>query len=83
MLASLSLHNLLRERPRNTYTPPGFTDKIQTDRNICYGTWCDEASSEFLCPLETTKKNQYSKNAEEICTTYKDTCVILVKFSGN
>ena len=69
VLASLSLHNLLRERSRDTYTPPGFTDEIQMDSNICNGTWCDGANSEFLCPLETTKQNRHSKNAEEIRTT--------------
>ena len=57
MLASLSLHNLLRERSRDTYTPPGFTDEIQMDGNICNSTWRDEASSEFLCPLEAIKQN--------------------------
>ena len=31
VLVSLSLHNLLRERSRDTYTPPGFTDEIQMD----------------------------------------------------
>ena len=75
MLASLSLHNLLRERSRDTYTPPGFTEETQMDGNICNGTWCDEASSDFLFPLETTKQNRYSKNAEEIRTT--------LKFHGN
>ena len=41
----------------DTYAPPGLTDEIQMDDNICSGTWRDEASSEFLCPLETTKQN--------------------------
>ena len=72
VLASISLHNLLRERSRDTYTPPDFTDEIQMDGNICNGTWRDEASLEFLCPLETTKQNRYSKNAQEIRTTFKD-----------
>ena len=51
------------------------------DGNICKGTWFDETSSEFLCPLETTKQNRYSKSAEEIRT--KITFVALVKFPGN
>ena len=72
VLASLSLHNLLHERPRDTYMPPGFTDEIQMDDNTCNGTWHEETSSEFLCPLETTKQNLCSKNTEEILTTYKD-----------
>ena len=72
MLTSLSLHNLLRERSRDTCTSPDFTDKIQMDVNICNGTWRDEASSEFLCPLKTTKQNRFSKNAEEIRTIFKD-----------
>ena len=72
VFASLSLHNLLRERSRDNYTPPGFTDEIQMDGNICNGTWRDEASSEFLCPLEAIKQNWYSKNALEIRTTFKD-----------
>ena len=42
------------------------------DGNICNGTWRDKASSDFLFPLETTMQNRYSKNAEEIRTTFKD-----------
>ena len=42
------------------------------DSNICNGTWRDKASSEFMCPLETTKQNPCSKNAEEVPTTFKD-----------
>ena len=72
VLASLSQHNLLRERSRDTYTLPGFTDEIQIDSNICNGTWPDQVSSGFLYPLETTKQNRYSKSAEEIRTTFKD-----------
>ena len=52
--------------------PPGFTDEVQMDGNICNGAWRDEASSEFLCPMETTNQNRYSKNAEEIRTIFKD-----------
>ena len=83
VLASLSLHNLLRERSRDKYTAPGFTDKIQMDGNICNGTWRDEASSELLCPLETTKQNRSNKNAEEIRTTFKEYFCGSLKFSGN
>ena len=72
VLASLSLHNLLRERSRDTYTPPGFTDEIQMDDNMAVLDVTKLVSSEFLCPLETTKQNRYSKNAEEIRTTLKD-----------
>ena len=72
VLASLSLHSLLSGISRDTYAPPGFTDEIQMDNNICNCTWPDEATSEFLCPLETTKQNQCSKSAEEIQTAFKD-----------
>ena len=53
------------------------------DGNICNGTWRDEASSEFLCPLEAIKQNWYSKNALEIRTTFRITFVAPVKFPGN
>lgn len=66
VLVSLSSHNLLRESSRDTYMLPGFTNKIQMEGSICNSTWRDEASSKFLCPLETTKQNRYSKNTEEI-----------------
>ena len=72
MLASFSLHNFLCEKSRYTNTPLGFTDEIQMDGNICNGTRHDEANSEFLCSLETTKQNRYSKIAEDIRTTFKD-----------
>ena len=42
------------------------------ESNICNGTWRDKASSEFMCPLETTKQNPCGKNAEEVPTTFKD-----------
>ena len=38
VLASLSLHYLLRKRSHDTYTPPGFKNKIRVDGNICNGT---------------------------------------------
>ena len=66
VLVSLSSHNLLRESSRDTYMLPGFTNKIQMEGSICNSTWRDEASSKFLCPLETTKQNRYSKNTKEI-----------------
>ena len=72
VLASLSLHKLLRKRSLDTYTPPGFTNEIRMDGNIFTGTWRDEASSEFMCSLETIKQNRYSKNAEEIRSIFKD-----------
>ena len=72
VLASLSLHKLLCETSRDTHMPPGFTDETQIDGNICNGTRLDEASSEFLCILETTEQNQCRKDVEEIFTTFKD-----------
>ena len=84
MLASLSLHSLLSEISRDTYAPPGFTDEIQMDNNICNCTWPDEATSEFLCPLETTK---HKINAVKVLKKFKQllriTFVALVKFPGN
>ena len=76
VLMSLSSHNLLRESSHDAYMPPGFTNEIQMEGNICNGPWRDEASSKFLCPLETTKQDRYSKNTEEIRITFKNTLIL-------
>ena len=56
--------------PRDSHTLPCFAEEKEMDGNICIGIWRNEASSEFLCPLETTKQSQYGKKAEETCTTF-------------
>ena len=36
-LASIALHNLLRTKLRNSYTPPGFADEADKDGTIYEG----------------------------------------------
>ena len=55
--AFLSLSNLLREKWYDTFSSPGFADEIQMYCSIGNGPWCKEDTSEFLCPLETTRQN--------------------------
>ena len=65
VLASVVLHNMLREKSVETYTPTGFVDEIDSNGFIREGTWRDEPGSELLCPLQLAKNNNFSRNARK------------------
>ena len=84
VLASLSLHNFFHEKSRDTYTPPGFTDEIQMDGNICNGAWRDEASFQNSCALwKLPSKINTVKMLKKFAQLLRITFVALVKFPGN
>ena len=72
VLASVILHNMLREKSADTYTPPGFADEIDSNGCVKEGAWREEVGSELLCPLQLAKNNNFSRNAEEIRNAFKD-----------
>lgn len=55
VLASVVLHNMLREKSADTYTYPGFADEM-TAMVAWEGAWHEEIGSELLCPLQLAKK---------------------------
>ena len=72
VLASVVLHNMLREKSADTYTPAGFADEIDSNGYMRESTWREEVGSELLCPLQLAKNNNFSRNAEEIRNDFKD-----------
>lgn len=64
VLASLVLHNLLRTRSRESYTPNGYVDEI-TDNSIIDGTWREDSTETGLQSLPARRRgNNISKSAE-------------------
>ena len=51
VLASLVLHNLLREKSAESYTPTGFTDEIDCNGNVRNGSWRNNPESDLVCSL--------------------------------
>ena len=72
VLASLVLHNMLREKSAETYTPKGFIDEIDCNSNIRNGSWRDETESDLVCSLISSKQNNFSKSAGEVRNSFKD-----------
>ena len=46
-LASIVLHNLLRQTSRHSYTPEGYTDTFEEDGEVIPGSWREEANIDF------------------------------------
>ena len=72
-LAALLLHNMLRELPRESYTPEGFIDQ-EKNGEINEGSWRDEnISSSILMDLSARRNNNRStRYAESIRESFAD-----------
>lgn len=65
-LSAVVLHNLLRSKCTNTYTPTGFADEIHGE-NIIDGSWRIENNVSAFQPLPPQKyANKSKKTAENI-----------------
>ncbi len=72
VLAALVLHNLLRTRSSESYTPTGFADEIE-DGNVVDGQWRSTSTSSILNDLPPRKHgNNFSKSAETLRDTFAD-----------
>ena len=66
VMASLALHNLLRTKSRDSYTPVGYTDQEGADGVVVPGNWREEAASANIVPLESSRRGRVNLKAEEI-----------------
>ena len=66
------LHNLLRVRSKDTYTPQIFADKISEDGNVRNGAWRNENLAPYIQPLPISASRHASAESEEIRTLLKD-----------
>ena len=67
VLAAITLHNMLRTKSRDLYSPPGIFDGEINFQTVRPASWRSDASSSVFMSLESGRQNnRYSKNAEEI-----------------
>ena len=66
------LHNLLRVRSKDTYTPQIFADKISEDGNVRNGAWRNENLAPYIQPLPISTSRHASVESEEIRALLKD-----------
>eukprot|EP00794_Sanderia_malayensis_P003933 gene3933-biopygen2431 len=72
VLAALALHNLLRTKSSESYTPRGFADEIQGDKVIDGQSSVENASANML-PFPLRKDgNNNAKTAADLCGIFAD-----------
>eukprot|EP00795_Rhopilema_esculentum_P003927 gene3927-15253_t len=72
ILASLVLHNMLRTKSSDSYTPKGIADEIQGDM-VVDGQWRDENSDRNMQPLPPRRHgNNNAKEAAELRDIFAD-----------
>ena len=64
-MATVVLHNMLRSKSKDSYTPEGSLDQETATGAIQLGDWRNESTS-FATSLPKTKSNRASKSAEKI-----------------
>ncbi|XP_048062134.1 protein ALP1-like [Megalobrama amblycephala] len=62
-MASLCIHNFLRERRSEAYTPPAFADWENEDHSLVEGTWRNQGTGSFQ-PVEQRSESSVSVTAE-------------------
>ena len=70
-MATIVLHNMLRSKSKDSYTPEGSLDQETATGVIQLGDWRDEGTS-FATSLPKTKSNRASNSAEKIRETLAD-----------
>ena len=72
-LATLALHNMLRDISADTYTPDGFIDMETDDGEVQLGSWREESLIDFvLHDLPVNKSNRASASAEYVREVFAD-----------
>lgn len=56
-MASLCIHNFLRERRSEAYTPPAFADWENNDHNIVEGNWRNQGTGSFQPVAHRRERN--------------------------
>ena len=67
VLASCVLHNYLRTKSSDRYTPAGSFDKVNKDRSVVLGSWREEG---YLRSIGKQGSNFYAKDAKKIREDY-------------
>ena len=70
-MATEVLHNMLRSKSQDSYTPEGSIDQENSSGVVQLGDWRDENIS-FTNSLPKTRSNRGSNSAEEIRNTLAD-----------
>ena len=66
VMAAIVLHNMLREKSADSYTPQGFADEVVND-NVIEGRWRTEQEVSILEPLPARQSaNRAKKSAERL-----------------
>ena len=71
-LAAVVLHNILREKSREYYTPAGFLDSEDENGNLIDGSWQCDNCVDFIRSLGKSKSNHPSKKSEAVRDTFAD-----------
>ena len=71
-LATIVLHNLLREKSKDSYIPPGFIDEEDQGGVLTTGSWREESGIDFVRNLPVSKNNHPSTSAENIQNHFTD-----------
>ena len=67
VLASVTLHNMLREKSRDTYTPANYADEETSAGTFQPGQWRTEVNTSFLHSILVTRQsNPYTRSAESV-----------------
>ena len=64
-LATIVLHNMLRTTSRETYTPPGFTDEINSDGDVVEGSWRQAQITPYM-QVPASHSNRHKISASEM-----------------
>ena len=67
VLASYVLHNYLRTKSADRYTPPGSFDKVNKDGTVINGNWREDGC---LQSIGKQGSNFYAKNAKQVRDEY-------------
>ena len=66
------LHNLLKVRSKDTYTPHVFLKNISKNGNVRNGAWRNENLASYIEPLPISPSRYASAESEEIGALLKD-----------
>ena len=66
VLAAITLHNMLRTKSHNSYSPSEIFDEDIDFQTVSPGSWRSDASSNAFMSLQSDRQNnRYSKNTEK------------------
>lgn len=71
-LASIALHNMLRTKSRESYTPPGFIDEVSINGEMTEGEWRNYTVPANIQPLPSTYARRATSEAIKIRNLFKE-----------